>query len=53
MTNLGKDDLQVKRVAVVADPGYSNGEQGSQCEQSGITAIVPRPRTVNKRRQEV
>lgn len=27
----------------------SNGEQGSKCEQSGITAIVPRPRAVNKR----
>ena len=38
MAALGKDELQVKSVTVVADSGYSNGEQGSQCEQSGITA---------------
>jgi hypothetical protein len=49
MAALGKDELQAKCVTVVADSGYSNGEQGSQCEQSGITAIVLRPRIVNKR----
>lgn len=49
MATQGKDELQVNSVTVVADSGYSNGEQGSQCEQSGITAIVPRPRIVNKR----
>jgi hypothetical protein len=49
MATQGKDELQVKSVTVVADSGYSNGEQGSQCEQNGITAVVPRPRTVNKR----
>lgn len=32
---------------MVADSGYSNGEQGSQCEQSGITAscLGPGPST--------
>ncbi|SFU67589.1 transposase [Nitrosospira multiformis] len=49
MATQAKDELQVNNLAVVADSGYSNGEQGSQCEQSGITPIVPRPRTVNKR----
>jgi transposase len=49
MATLGKEELRVRSVTVVADSGYSNGEQGSQCEQSGITAIVPRPRIVNKR----
>jgi transposase len=49
MATQGKDELQVNSVTVVADSGYSNGEQGSQCEQNGITAIVPRPRIVNKR----
>lgn len=34
-------------VTVVADTGYSNGEQGARCEQDGITAIVPRAETVN------
>ena len=49
MATQGKDELQVNSVTVVADSGYSNGEQGSQCEQSGITVIVPRPRILNKR----
>jgi transposase len=35
------------QVTVVADTGYSNGEQGALCERDGITAIVPRPETVN------
>jgi transposase len=43
----GKQALQVEHVTVVADSGYSNGEQGQQCAQAGITAIVPRARTVN------
>ena len=42
-----KTQLQAERLAVVADAGYANGEQGRQCEQAGITAIVPRPETVN------
>jgi hypothetical protein len=49
MATQAKEELQVRSVTVLADSGYSNGEQGSQCEQSGITAIVPRPRIVNKR----
>jgi transposase len=52
MATQAKDELQVKRVTVVADSSYSNGEQGCQCEQSGITAIVPRARTVNPRGKE-
>jgi transposase len=35
------------QVTVVADTGYSNGEHGALCERDGITAIVPRPETVN------
>jgi transposase len=42
-----KEAVGVDEVAVVADTGYSNGEHGAQCEQDKITAIVPRPETVN------
>jgi hypothetical protein len=45
MATLAKEELQVNSVTVVADSGYSNGEQGSQCEQSGITASCRAPRS--------
>lgn len=34
-------------LTVVADAGYSNGEQASACEADGITACVPANRAVN------
>src|SRR3989440_1213432 len=43
----GKEAGGADEVTVVADTGYSNGEHGAQCEQDKITAIVPRPETVN------
>ena len=43
----GKAAVEAATVTVVADAGYSNGEQGARCEQDGITAIVPRAETVN------
>jgi transposase len=43
----GKAAVRADEVTVVADTGYSNGEHGMLCEQEGITAIVPRPATVN------
>jgi transposase len=42
-----KEALDVESLTVVADTGYSNGEQGEQCARDGIVAIVPRPVTVN------
>ena len=42
-----KQAVGADEVTVVADTGYSNGEHGAQCEQDGITAIVPRAETVN------
>jgi DDE family transposase len=39
--------VEANTVTVIADTGYSNGEQGACCEQNGITAIVPRAETVN------
>jgi transposase len=32
---------------IVADAGYSNGEQASRCEQKGLTPHVPATRAVN------
>lgn len=43
----GKEALEAERLKVVADTGYSNGEQGHACAEAGVTAIVPRPQTVN------
>jgi transposase len=47
MAELGRQALEVEAVRVVADTGYSSGEQGELCEAAGITAIVPRAATVN------
>lgn len=65
LTNEGNDEQQLLPMAqqamqaldaealtVVADTGYSNGEQASECAEAGITAIVPRPVTVNPRGEE-
>src|SRR6267378_1580515 len=43
----GKEAVGADEVTVVADTGYSNGEHGVLCEQNKVTAIVPRPETVN------
>ena len=48
----GKEAVGADEVTVVADTGYSNGEHGAQCEQDKITAIVPRPETVNPKGAE-
>lgn len=38
-----------QRLNVVADAGYSNGEQAERCESKGIVAHVPANRGVNNR----
>jgi transposase len=47
MAEAGKAALEVESLTVVADTGYSNGEQGEACAAAGITAVVPRQKTVN------
>jgi transposase len=47
MAERAKEALGVENLTVVADTGYSNGEQGARCAQSQITAIVPRRETTN------
>ena len=47
MADAAKEALRVDTLQVVADAGYSNGEQIAQCEESGVTPFVPVMRTVN------
>jgi transposase len=47
MAGAAKQVLATDTLQVVADAGYSNGEQFAQCENSGITPFVPVMRTVN------
>jgi len=39
--------LGAEKLNVVADSGYSNGQQAKHCEERGITPYVPVQRTVN------
>jgi transposase len=47
MADAAKEALGLSTLRVVADAGYSNGEQIAQCEEAGITPFVPVMRTVN------
>ena len=47
MAKQGKAAVGADQVSVVADTGYANGAHGKQCEQDGITAIVPHAERVN------
>lgn len=42
-----KQALGVAELTVVADTGYSNGEQAAQCAAAGITAVVPAQKPTN------
>lgn len=44
-----QEALGAKELNVVADAGYSNGEQAKACEDAGIAAHVPVQRAVNNR----
>ena len=52
MAEGAKAALDVDALTVVADTGYSNGEQGHRCVEAGLTPMVPRPRVVNARDEE-
>jgi hypothetical protein len=47
MAEAAKRALEVDSFQVVADAGYSNGEQVAHCEAAGMTPYVPVMRTVN------
>lgn len=44
-----KEALNAETLNVVADAGYSNGQQAKQCEEAGITPYVPVQRAPNNR----
>ncbi len=47
MAEQARDALETDALNVVADAGYSNGEQQSACEAQGIEVAVPSNRAVN------
>jgi transposase len=47
MAEAAKKALGVDRFKIVADAGYSNGEQAAHCEAAGMVPYVPVMRTVN------
>lgn len=47
MAKSAKTALQAQELTVLADAGYSNGEQLANCEEVGIEPVVPPNRAVN------
>ena len=47
MAETAKQALELETFNVVADAGYSNGEQVAHCEAAGMIPHVPVMRTVN------
>ncbi len=47
MATAAKAELVTETLDVLADTGYPNGEQLANCEETGITAIVPAKRSMN------
>jgi transposase len=47
MAEAAKEALEIDSFNVVADAGYSNGEQAAYCEAAGMLPHVPVMRTVN------
>jgi hypothetical protein len=49
MAEAAKAVLGIETFRVIADAGYSNGEQAANCEAAGMLPHVPAARTVNAR----
>jgi len=49
MASGAKEALKAQTLNVVADAGYSNGQQARQCEEAGIEPHVPVQRSENNR----
>jgi transposase len=47
MANLARDAIGQKKVTVLADRGYFKSEQIRQCDEAGMTPLVPKPMTSN------
>ena len=46
-----RDAIGTKELTILADRGYFNGEEILECDQAGITALVPKPQTSNNKAQ--
>jgi transposase len=53
MAEAAKEALQAETLTVVADAGYANGEQALACQAAGVSAIAPRPQTVNPKNPDL
>ena len=51
MAKLSRDAIGEEKLTVLADRGYFSGEAIRECEQQGITALVPKPLTSGNRAQ--
>jgi hypothetical protein len=51
MAKQARSATEQQHLTVLADRGYFRGEEILQCEQAGITALVPKPLTSNSRAQ--
>jgi hypothetical protein len=49
MASQAREALGVDELTAVADRGYDKSEEIPACEQAGISALLPRPRTSDKR----
>jgi transposase len=49
MAAKAKAELEVDQLQVLADRGYYRSEELRECEQNGITALVPKPLTSNNK----
>ena len=49
MAQQAREAIGAKKLTVLADRGYFNGEELLKCEQQGITALVPKTLTSNNR----
>jgi transposase len=51
MAKEARDAVGSEELTILADRGYFNGEEILECDQAGITAMVPKPQTSNNKAQ--
>ena len=47
MATQTREAMETEELLVVADRGYYKGEEILACEESGITTVLPKPKTSN------
>ena len=51
MAKKARDAVGTEELTILADRGYFKGEEILECDQAGITALVPKPQTSNNKAQ--